>query len=245
MQEEISLMELFNMLKKHLAKIIGWTLIGGVLSSVLMYIFISPKYESTAQLLVNQQAGATGQQIQYSEVQTNVALINTYRDMIKSESILETVSANTGGQISVGELKEAVEVKQESNSQAFNITARTTSPSLSQSVVQNLVTEFENVLRDIYGDDISSIYILSPASFNPNKVSPKLMLFILLGGLLGFVLSTIYALVVEMSDTTLRDPEYVHSLGLVPLGEIFELTDAERRDALMAPELETRSRKRI
>ena len=76
MQEEISLKDLFNIVKKHVFTILALTLIGAILSLVFMNFFVEPKYESDAQLLVNQKS-TEQQTININEIQSNIQLINT------------------------------------------------------------------------------------------------------------------------------------------------------------------------
>ena len=88
MQEEISLLELWQMLKRHLGKIIGLTVLFAALSAAFMVFFVQPSYSSNAQLIVNQQNSNEQQTIQLNEIQTNVQLINTYSDIITADSVL-------------------------------------------------------------------------------------------------------------------------------------------------------------
>ncbi|MGX7107183.1 YveK family protein [Hutsoniella sourekii] len=251
MQEEVSLLEIFQMLRKHLGAIIGTTLIAGAIGVLVAMFLVSNKYSSQAQLLVNQQSAAPAtrnnmpdQQIQYNDIQTNVALINTYSDMIKSDSVLNEVSQQVEGNISLADLKGAISVEQEPNSQAFNVEAVTTSPTLSQQVVESVIQVFEETLTEVYGEDISSIYVLSPATFNENPVSPNRILYGLIGAVLGAGLSLMIALFREMSDTTVRDSDFIQTLGLVNLGEIYALTKSEVRDNRMANNMSRADNKR-
>ena len=91
MEETISLKELLETLKKRLLLIVSITLIAAIVSGVVSYFFLTPIYQASTQILVNQKKS---EQSLYStsEVQTNLQLINTYNVIITSPAILDIVS---------------------------------------------------------------------------------------------------------------------------------------------------------
>ena len=76
-----------------------------------MLLFVDRKYESEAQLLVNQSSGQETA-MQYSELQSNVYLINTYTDIIQGDAVLTVVNESLGNHFTIGELRDAISVTQ-------------------------------------------------------------------------------------------------------------------------------------
>ena len=68
MEQEISLLDLWNLFRKYFVRIAGMTIIGAALAVAFMLLFVDRKYESEAQLLVNQSSGQETV-MQYSELQ--------------------------------------------------------------------------------------------------------------------------------------------------------------------------------
>lgn len=60
-----------------------------MVSAIISFFIMTPIYESSTQILVNQKQEGTA--IQFNEVQTNIQLTNTYKVIIKSPVILEQV----------------------------------------------------------------------------------------------------------------------------------------------------------
>ena len=91
MEETISLKELFQTLKKRLSLIIIITAIAVMVSGIISFFIMTPIYQSSTQLLVNQ---AKNEQMEYNTntVQTNLQLINTYNVIIKSPAVLDKVA---------------------------------------------------------------------------------------------------------------------------------------------------------
>src|SRR5699024_1505712 len=226
MEQEISLLDLWNLFRKYFVRIAGMTIIGAALAVAFMLMFIDRKYESEAQLLVNQSSGQETA-MQYSELQSNVYLINTYTDIIQGDAVLTAVNESLGNHFTIDELRDAISVTQSQNSQAFYITATMESPVDAQNIVNSIITEFENTLMAFYGDDVTGIYVMSSASYNPNAVSPSIIIYALIGGMLGFIIMAGIALVKELMDTRVKSVDELTNMGLIRLGEINELTNAQ------------------
>lgn len=226
MEQEISLLEVWSFFRKYFVRIVGATIIAGAISVIFMMFFVDRQYESEAQLLVNQSNG-TDLPVQYNEVQTNINLVNTYRDIIQGNAVLGQVNENLGNVFTITELREAISIEQSQDSQAFYISAVLDSPTDAQNVVNNIVSEFENTLREVYEENVSSVYVMSTASYNPNPVSPSLILFALGGGILGFITMIIIALVRELGDNRVKSASDLTDMGMIRLAEIHELTPAQ------------------
>ena len=212
-----------------------------------MIFFVEPKYESTAQLIVNQKNQNMGQTgIQYSELQANSQLINTYSDIITGDSVLTKVADIMNKEYTVSQLEEAISVEQSPNSQAFYVSVKLHSPQTAQNVLYNVITEFERTISEIYGGEETNIHVISPASFRPNKVSPSLTVFSVIGALIGLVIAVLVILLSEISDTTVKDDEFMSALGMNDLGHVYRLSAKELKGSQMASSrVNQRQRKRV
>lgn len=233
MQEEISLREVFELLKKHLLKLVIAMFAGGLVTLAWMFVFVKPQYISETQLLVNQQQ-LSPQAMQYNEIQSNIQLINTYRDIITGQSVLEQVNKNMGGNYSTAKLKSAITISQSPNSQAFFIRVVMDTPEEAQQVVKELLKAFEHTLKEAYGKKETSIYVVSPPSFNPNKVSPSTSRYALIGAFVGLLIIGLVILLIEGMDNTVRTEEYVIQLGLVNLGSIQSFSEEDMQQIRLA-----------
>ncbi|MDK7186946.1 YveK family protein [Facklamia hominis] len=230
MEEEISLLDLWKLFLKHFKTIFFTTLLGIIVSVVVTKVFITPQYKSKAELIVNQESNSS-QTIQYNDLQTSINLINTYKDIIQSESLLTEVSQKMGGQVTAEQLSDSIDVEQSQNSQAFEVSATLPDPKLAQEVVDNVVTSFQETLKGIYGDKISNIYLLSSANYNPVAVSPRTILSALIGMVLGGALSLLVVIVQELSDTTVKNEDFLNGLGMIKLGEVYSISKEDRKKA--------------
>ena len=121
MEEEISLGEIFAILKQRLGSIIVWSMAGLLLAALYTFFFVTPTYQSTSKIVVNQTQNSE-QAITNTDIQTNLSLINTYEGIIKEPIILEDVITNTNSDLTVSELRNKLTVQTEDTSLVFGIT---------------------------------------------------------------------------------------------------------------------------
>lgn len=235
--------DLWLLFKKYFIRILNMTIIGATLAAIVVMFFVEPKYSSQAQLIVNRRSSQDAS-IQYNEVQTNVTLVSTYRDIILGDGVLTEVNNSLDGKFTVPQLRNAVSVEQSTDSQAFNISATMDTPVDAQNVVNSVITQFEETLVGIYGDAVSNVYVVSSASFNPSPVSPNIVLLTVVGGFVGAMIMVIIALVIELLDSRVKSRDDLIDLEMVKLGEIFELSEEQKEHSRVQSTVSTKSRGR-
>lgn len=80
MNETIDLANIFGILRKHIKLILGSTLIFLFATFLVSFFLITPKYSAATEILVNRKQ--TSAALQAQQVQTDVQMINTYKDII-------------------------------------------------------------------------------------------------------------------------------------------------------------------
>jgi len=143
MEEEISLAELFAILKKRMTMIISVGLVMLILAAGFTFFIATPKYSSTAQLLVNRKSEST-EGIQLTDINTNVQMINTYKDIIKGPVILKQVSGKLASDLTTAQLSEKIEITTQDNSQVFSLTVTDESPFDAAEMANEVTTTFQN-----------------------------------------------------------------------------------------------------
>lgn len=229
MRQELSLKDFYLTFRRYIVMIVATAIAGGLIGYAVMYFLITPKYSSQAELLVNQRAEQ--QIIQYSEVQTNIQLINTYRAIITGHSVLSQVDENLNGKYGIGTLSGSISVDQPENSQTFYITATMDSPEEAQEVVEEVLKTFEEIITEVYGHADVNLFILAPASYNPNPDSPRQLFYVIGGGIAGLLISVVTVLFVEIMDSTVKDNDFFAFQGLMNLGIIYENPPSKKKSS--------------
>lgn len=226
MEEEISLVELFQILKKRLGMIISLGLVGVILSAVFTFFIATPKYSATTQILVNRQQ--TGEVIQQSDINTNVQLINTYKDIIKGPVILDDVRETLDLEMSHTELSDKIQISNQDNSQVFTLRVEDTNPFDAATIANTTANTFQENIDDIM--NVDNVTIISEAIPNTNPVSPNAPLNLAIGLLLGLMIGVGIAFLYEFFDNTIKDDKFItDELGWTFLGRVYEM-DVEELD---------------
>lgn len=227
MEETISLKEIFDILKKHVAAILISMFAGLALASVSTFFIITPKYNSQAQLIVKlPRTDATNA----GDVNTNLLMINTYKDMITGDLVMSTVKDRLESEYdldkTVSELKGAIQVQQSQNSQMFSIVATDTKPVDAEHIANTTAKVFQENAKDVL--DVDKISIISNAQASMTPVSPNNKLNLAIGLVLGMMVGVGLAFLLELLDRTVKDSRFVaENLGFTILGSVPQMTDKE------------------
>lgn len=227
MEETISLKDIFATLRKHLMLIVTITLLAVMVSAGVTFFLMTPKYDASTQILVNQ-SNANSNTIyqQANTVQTNVQLVNTYSVIINNPSVLNQVIKKLNLDMTASELKGMLTVSTEQNSQVFSLTAETDSPSQSVQIVNGVASAFKSQVQKVM--NVDNVSILSPANVasSLNPVKPKTTINLAIAFVVGLMMSVGLAFLLDYMDNTIKTEEDIEKiLGLPVLGVISEIKD--------------------
>ncbi|MFF2877754.1 YveK family protein [Gottfriedia sp. NPDC057991] len=223
MEETISLQELFGVIKKRLIMIISITVVATVVTGVISYLFLTPIYQSSTQLLVNQKETKDSSIYQNNQVQTNVQLINTYNVVIKSPAILDEVINQLNLDYTVAELTKNITVASEANSQVFTVSVQDPDPKQAQTIVNTIANAFQAKIKTIMSVD--NVTVLAKADLSENPIKPNKKLNVVIGFAVGLMISVGIAFLLEFLDNTVKTEKQLEELLELPiLGVISEVT---------------------
>jgi capsular polysaccharide biosynthesis protein len=227
MEETISLKEIFEVLRKHVASIIIAMFIGLGLAGVATFFVITPQYSSQAQLIVTLPQSET---TNANDVNTNLQMINTYKDMIVSDLVLNEVKdrleSESNVKMTASEIKAAVAVNQSQNSQMFSIQATNSNAVTAQQIANTTALVFQENAKDVM--NVDKISIISSAVASTSPVSPNNKLNLAIGLVLGLMVGIGLAFLLELLDRTVKDPKFVtETIGFTILGSVPQMTQKE------------------
>lgn len=88
----IDLTQLLQLCRRHIWALILWSIGLALVGWGIANFVISPKYTSSAQILVNQKSNKNDPNTAYITQQANMQLVNTYKDIVTSHVILKDAS---------------------------------------------------------------------------------------------------------------------------------------------------------
>ncbi|TYS69693.1 capsular biosynthesis protein [Sutcliffiella horikoshii] len=233
MEETISLKELFQTIKKRLWLIVLLTVLATTASGVVSYFLLTPIYQSSTQLLVNQ----SNQQgmVDVNQIRSNVEIISTYNVIIKSDAILEKVSQELDGKESIPSLDSKITVGPEGTSQVLKITVEHEDPVMATNIANTTAEVFQKEVTELMNMNVESVTIITPAkiSDNPSPIKPQPVLNMAIAFVVGLMAGVGLAFLLEFLDNTVRNEQDVEKLlGLPVLGSITVIEDKDVQEAI-------------
>ncbi|WP_408008276.1 YveK family protein [Pseudalkalibacillus sp. A8] len=227
MEETISLKEIFSTLMKRIKLILLITLVATAISGLVSYFLLTPIYQSSSQILVNQ-SNAEQQSFDINQVRTNVEMINTYRVIIKSPTILEQVINELDLDMNVSQLANNITVKTEQNSQVFTIVVENPNPLTAVNIANTLGETFQKEIKEIMSGN--NVKMLSEAEVpdNPSPVNPKPLLNMAIALVVGLMAGVGLAFLLEYLDNTIKTEQDIESLLDLPvIGVVPEMNEEQ------------------
>lgn len=230
MEETISLKELLQTLKKRLNLILIITLLSILVSGVISYFLLTPIYQSSTQLLVNQSKNEQAM-YNYNEVQTNLQLINTYNVIIKSPAILDLVNKELKLDLSTGELNNKISVASEKNSQVVNISVQDPNANTAAKIANKTAEIFTREISQIMNVDNVSILAKAQVGEKQSPIKPKPLLNIAIALIVGLMSGVGLAFLLEYFDNTIKTEQDIEKmLGMPVLGVITTINETREMD---------------
>ncbi|MCM3617935.1 Wzz/FepE/Etk N-terminal domain-containing protein [Sutcliffiella horikoshii] len=232
MEETISLKELFQTIKKRLGLIVLLTVLATALSGVVSYLLLTPIYQSSTQLLVNQSQNEQGT-VDVNQIRSNVEIISTYNVLIKTPAILDKVSQELNGQETYSTLSSIITVAAEGNSQVLKITVQHPDPVMAASIANTTAQVFQNEVPTLM--NVDNVKILSPAQVgeNPSPIKPQPVLNMAIAFVVGLMAGVGLAFLLEFLDNTIKNEQDIEKLLELPvLGSITVIEDKDIQQAI-------------
>ncbi|WEN69640.1 Wzz/FepE/Etk N-terminal domain-containing protein [Staphylococcus sp. NRL 16/872] len=219
MENSLDLSKFISAIKKNWKLIILLPIIFMLISLLITMFLMKPKYEANTQVLVNQKE--KNSELMAQEVQSNIQLVNTYTEIVKSPRILDEV-AKKNKKYSASDIKGMLTVTTQAESQILNINVRNGSKHDAEKVANEIADVFSNKMPDIM--NVNNVSVLSSANGTASKVSPNMLINLVVGLILGVIIALIIIILKELFDKRIRTEEDVENeLNIPVLGSIQKL----------------------
>lgn len=212
--------KIFSTLLKNIKTIIITTIVTVIIFGVAIFFVIKPKYESTAEIIVNQKLGKDFDVTLQQQAQTtDLQLVNTYKSILNSQTISNTVKNRVGKS---AYNQSSLDVETDISSQVISINVTSHNPKGAAEIANATANVFKQKIKKIM--NVNNVSIISEAKSNSTPIFPKKTLSILIGIVVGIVFGSFLALFKEYNDKTITSVEYItNNLGLVDLGTISDI----------------------
>ncbi|TDM19507.1 YveK family protein [Macrococcoides caseolyticum] len=216
MEEVIDITKMLNLLKRNWKFIVSLSLLGALLAAAFSFFLIKPTYSASTQILINSKDDKTQFELQAN--QTDLQLINTYNEIIKSPVILDKVAKNLNID---NDLATKITVSNTTESKVITVNAKSGNYNDSAKIVNETARVFSKEIGKIMKTDNVTILTKADENAKVSPVSPKPLLNAVIGFILGFIISLGITLFKNLFDKRIQNEEEVKEfLGLPVIGII-------------------------
>ncbi|HQD53031.1 MAG TPA: Wzz/FepE/Etk N-terminal domain-containing protein [Bacillota bacterium] len=222
MEQELELIELWQIFSKRWKMIILVTLLAALICAAVSLFLIKPQYVASSTLMVMKPVEA--EQILYQDIQVSRQLADTYQVVVHSRRVLDKVTRSLNLPYTHEQMQEKVKVSSVQDTEIITIDVTDTDPYLAARMSNLIAQTFMQEVTEIM--NIDNVSPIDEAAVPDNPVSPRVGLNIAVAMVLGFMVAVGLALLQHYLDQTLKTTEEVDNLlGLTVLGTIPMMED--------------------
>ncbi len=212
-ESTINLQELITLLWKNIILIGIVTMTISIAVGLFTIFVIDEKFSSDTTLRVT--AAQSGDSINYNDLQTSQKLVKTYSIIAKSRTVLNQVIEDLGLNLTYQQLQDKIEVTSVQDTDIISIKVTLDNPDDAAMIANQVATVFMDEVENQVS--IETLSILDEAIPIKQPVSPNVKLNVVIGFVLGLMLSVGFVLLREFLDRTIKDEDDVVKYLELPL----------------------------
>ena len=207
--EEINIKDLFEFFISKIRIITLVVLIVVLIGAVYSLCFQEPMFESTTNMVLTGTASASGsttnieggEAITQNDINLNSKLVATYREIIKSKTVLKDVINTLDLEYTTKELYRNITVSTVADTEMISITVKSLNAEEAAKVANKLAEIFSENIKEIY--NIENISIIDKAEIESVPTNINVVKQLIIYFLIGFVVACGIVFVLFYFDTTL------------------------------------------
>lgn len=221
---EIELREIGSILLRRIWIIFLCAALAGTAVLVYTVNFVAPTYKSSVKMYVNKNSTIINQNITPSDRAVALDLVETYINMISSNTVLDKVASATGLELDADNIREMMTAGAIEDTEMFQVSIITTDPQLSADIANTIADVAPGELAKFIPGTTAKIidYALPAAS----RYAPNYTTNALVGVMIGAALAVLVLVLQVLLDIRVKREEDLTKISPVPvLGSIPEITE--------------------
>ena len=215
----INVDKLFEALKKRWLMIVSITLIATIISAVLSFFIISPKYEASTKVFIGKDE-SEDQKYSQSDVLMYQNLMKTYSETIKTKDLITRGLERTNLNLNPLDVLKNLTVVTVADTQILEIKYKSNNPQEVKAVIEVISDEFIKTSNELVPN--GNIQIIEAVELPEKPISPNKVMNIGFAFLLGLMIGGGIAFLLELLDNTFKNKDEVEIeleipvIGLIP-----------------------------
>lgn len=220
---ELDLKELFKTLAKRAWVIALCAVIMGAAVFGYTAKFVPPVYKASVSLYVNNNTGDTGT-VSSSNLAVALQLVNTYVNIIESDTVLNKVIEETGLMLTAEDIRVMLTAEAVNDTEMFRVNITTGNPKMSADIANAIATVAPSEIAKII--EGSSAKVIDYAKVPTKQSAPNSISNGLVGAIAGAVLAIVFYILRMLTDVRVKNEEDLTKICKIPvLGSIPDFTE--------------------
>ena len=223
MEEEIDLLQYWEVMRKRWILVVVLPLIAALTSGIISFFVIKPVYQASTTLIVGAKATDSGktatQMLDNNVLMANQQLAKTYATIAQSRTVEQNVIKDLNLSLTVEKLDKLISITQVKTTEILEIQVTNTDPVLAASIANTMAQEFSKTVIEI--KKVDSVSIVDKAVTPDKPVKPNKTLNVLIAFVVGLMASVGLVFLLEYLDNTIKTSSDIEKLlGIPVLGVI-------------------------
>lgn len=226
-EEIIRIEDILDVLIKRWKMILLISILATLISTLVSFFLISPKYQAGTKLFIGKENTANqDQSYNNNDVQMYQKLLKTYAEVIQTRDLVEHAIESSNLNLDAEDVLKNLTVTPRADTQILEISYINIDPIVSQKVVESVTDEFIKYSTELIPN--GNVKIIEDVRLPENPVSPNKKMNIVIAFLLGLMVSIGLSFLIEFMDNTLKTKEQAENvldlpvIGVIPNEVNFE-----------------------
>lgn len=225
---EVDLKELFFVFWGKLWIILLSGIVLGIAAYFYTSVMITPQYASDGTVYILTRSNSN-QQVTTGDLNMSAQLTSDFEELIISHTVLDEVIEQIDYEgLTFGSLKNKITVTNRTDTRILQITVTDPDPLMAKAIVDKVIEISSEKIKSIM--DIEAVNLVDEGTLNSTPVSPSYKKNVLIGVLIGIVITSAIVIVMYFLDDKIHTGEDIEKyLGLSVLGVIPEVSNEKKK----------------
>lgn len=212
-EEVIRIEDIVSGLKKRWQLIVIITLVFTVISAIVSFFVIKPKYEASAKLFIGKEAAT--ENYNNSDIIMYQQLVKTYTSIIKTEDLVDKALKSNNIELDAKTVASSLIAEQLTDTQLMQVKYVSENKEEAAKVVEVVTNEFVNEASSLIKN--ADVKVVESVKLPKSQVSPNKKMNIAIAMLLGLMAGAGLTFLLEYMDNTFKDKESLEDIIGVPV----------------------------
>ena len=215
-EDKVTLLELFQLIRKHLAVVIVVPVVCAVVTAIYCYVGMADTYTASVSMYVLTKSNADNEGVTNSDLSASQMLTNDVATLVKSDRVQSDAAAAVGLKSLKGY---KIGVDSSTTTRVITVSVTGESPANVAIVANQLAATADEIAQSVM--DIKSINVIDEAKTPTNPSGPPRLMYILVAFVAGLFVAIAGIVIADMANTRVRSgDEAAELIGLPIIGRM-------------------------